>query len=278
MNVLIGVEELAALLRSASPATLLDVRWRLAGPPGIDDYLAGHLPGAVYCDLDRDLADPPGHGGRHPLPDPQRFDQTMRRLGVTADRDVVVYDDGDAVPAARAWWCLRYFGHPRVRVLDGGYAAWVEAGQPISTGPVDASPGDFVARPGGMPVLDADDAAALAHAGVLLDVRTGERYRAEAEPIDPVAGHIPGALSAPAAVNLTAAGRFRPAAELQARYAELGVGPGTAVGAYCGSGVTAAQTVLALSIAGRPASLYPGSWSNWITDPGRPVATGPDPG
>lgn len=277
MNVLIEVEELAALLWSA-PATLLDVRWRLAGPPGIDDYLAGHLPGAVYCDLDRDLADPPGDGGRHPLPDPQRFEQAMRRLGVTADRDVVVYDDGDAVPAARAWWCLRYFGHPRTRVLDGGYTAWVEAGQPISTGPVDASPGDLVARPGGMPVLDADDAAALAHAGVLLDVRTGERYRAEAEPIDPVAGHIPGALSAPAAGNLTAAGRFRPAAELQARYAELGVGPGTAVGAYCGSGVTAAQTVLALSIAGRPASLYPGSWSNWITDPGRPVATGPDPG
>ena len=275
---LVDADELAELLAQPSPPLVLDVRWRLTGPPGLPDYLAGHVPGAVFCDLERALTAPPGDGGRHPLPDPLRFEREMRALGLRADRDVVVYDDGDALPAARAWWCLRYFGHHRVRVLDGGYAAWVAAGHPVGTDPVEVEPGDFVAEPDGMPVVDAAGAAELARSGVLLDVRTGERYRAEAEPIDPVAGHIPGAVNAPAAGSLTATGRFRPGAELWTRYQGLGIGPDVEVGAYCGSGITAAQTVLGLSIAGVPAALYPGSWSNWITDPSRPIATGPEPG
>ncbi len=284
---LIQVEELAAALdgepapdvRDNEPGpTVLDVRWRLAGPPGIADYRAGHLPGAVYCDLDRDLAAPAGAGGRHPLPDPERFQTAMRRLGVRNDRPVVVYDGGDAMGAARGWWCLRYFGHPGVRVLDGGYPAWQAAGLACPTEPVTAEPGDFLAMPGGLPVLDADLAAGVARTALLLDVRAAERYRAETEPIDPVAGHIPGAVNAPIAGNLAPAGSFRPAAELRARYGALGARPDVPTGAYCGSGVAAAQTVLALTLAGLPATLYPGSWSNWITDPQRPVAIGPDPG
>ena len=277
-DALVDAGDLAELLGRPSSPLGLDVRWRLTGPPGLDDYLAGHIPGAVFCDLEHVLAAPPGKGGRHPLPTSQRFEREMRALGLRADRDVVVYDDGDALPAARAWWCLRYFGHDRARVLDGGYAAWAEAGYPVDTGPVQIEPGDFVAFPGGLAVIDAAGAGELARTGVLLDVRAAERYRAEAEPIDPIAGHIPGAVNAPAAGNLTGAGRFRPAAELRARYQELGVGPHAAVGAYCGSGITAAQTVLALSIAGVPAALYPGSWSNWITDSSRPIAIGPDAG
>lgn len=208
----------------------------------------------------------------------------MRRAGVQAGRDVVVYDDADATIAARAWWLLRYFGFGRdgtagrVRVLDGGLRAWQAAGQPVSTAEVTTAPGDFAARPGYLPVLDADDAAAVARSGVLLDARAPARYRGEAEPVDPVAGHIPGALSAPTAENVTAGGLFRSVADLQARFAALGIGAVQQVGVYCGSGVTAAHEVLALDLAGIPAALYVGSWSGWITDPARPVATGPQPG
>lgn len=277
---LLGVVDLADLLRNGDGAQpmLLDVRWRLGGPAGVEDYLAGHLPGAVYCDLDRDLAAPPGAGGRHPLPDPAAFEYAMRRLGIGDDREVVVYDEADSTAAGRAWWCLRYFGHPRVRVLDGGYRAWVAAGLATATGPVEPRPGDFTARPGGLPLLDADTAAGLARIGILLDARANARYRAEVEPIDPVAGHIPGAVSAPTTENVNPDGSFRTAAELRARLAALGVDPGRPVGAYCGSGVTAAHEVLALEVAGVPAALYAGSWSHWITDPARPIATGPDPG
>ena len=206
---------------------------------------------------------------------------------------MVAYDDGDSIAAARAWWTLRYFGHDQVRVLDGGFSAWVAAGLPVTAGgpataggPVTAdgparpapAGGDFTAVPGGMPVLDADGAAELARSGVLLDVRAAERYRGETEPIDPVAGHIPGALSAPVTGSMTADGRFRSPAELADRFAALGAIAGRPAGAYCGSGVTAAHEVLALALAGVPAALYVGSWSGWLADPGRPVATGLDPG
>jgi thiosulfate/3-mercaptopyruvate sulfurtransferase len=273
---LITAAELASLL--AGPATapaLLDVRWRLGGPPGIDLYRAGHIPGAVFADLDRDLAAPPGPGGRHPMPATADFEAAMRRAGVSDGRPVVVYDAADATAAARAWWLLRYFGHPAVAVLDGGYRAWTAAGHPVETGPpAPGPPGDFTARPGHMPLLDADGAAALARTGLLLDARAGERYRGETEPVDPVAGHIPGAVSAPTADNVNPDGTFRPVGDLAARFAALGA----AVGVYCGSGVTAAHEVLALSLAGVPAALYVGSWSNWITDPSRPIATGSAPG
>ena len=276
---LITPGELAALLAGGGRPALLDVRWRLGGPPGRELYLAGHLPGAVFTDLDRDLAAPPGAGGRHPVPAAADFQAAMRRAGVSDGELVVVYDDADSTAAARAWWLLRYFGHPLVRVLDGGFRAWAAAGRPVasgdSPGAAAAEPGDFTARPGRQELLDADGAAVLAATGVLLDARAAERYRGEAEPVDPVAGHIPGAVSAPTADNVRQDGTFRPAAELAGRFAALGVTAGRPVAAYCGSGVTAAHEVLALTLAGIPAALYAGSWSEWITDPARPVATGP---
>jgi len=288
---LISTGELAAELAQDPPPVLLDVRWRLAGPPGIDSYRQGHLPGAVFADLDRDLAGPPGPAGRHPLPDPGAFQTAMRAAGVSRDRPVVVYDDGDAMSAARGWWTLRYFGHPDVRVLDGGYRAWTGGGLPVSTDEPGPAPGDFTAEPGQMPVLDAAGAQAMARTGLLLDARAGERYRGETEPVDPVAGHIPGAVSAPTAGNVNPDGTFKDPAELAARFAAAlspgGRPPGDPphggatrppvpprVGAYCGSGVTAAHEVLALALAGIPAALYVGSWSNWVADPTRPVATG----
>jgi thiosulfate/3-mercaptopyruvate sulfurtransferase len=293
-DVLVGPASLARELEGDSPPVLLDVRWRLGGPPGIDSYQDGHLPGAVYVDLDRDLAGPPGAGGRHPLPAAADFQAAMRRAGVRADSAVVAYDDGDSTVAARAWWTLRYFGHEQVRVLDGGFRAWVAAGLPVTkeppyardspgaerplarTGPSAGIPG-FTASPGHMPVLDAAGAADLARSGILLDARAGERYRGETEPVDPVAGHIPGAVSAPTAQNVSEDGRFASPERLRERFAALGVRAGERVGAYCGSGVTAAHEVLALRLAGIPAALYVGSWSAWITDPHRPVATGPQP-
>jgi thiosulfate/3-mercaptopyruvate sulfurtransferase len=275
---------LAAAMAGGPAPVLLDVRWRLGGPPGLDRYREGHLPGAQFADLDRDLAGPPGTGGRHPLPDAGTFQAAMRRAGISDDRPVVAYDENDSTAAARAWWLLRYFGHQQVQVLDGGYQAWLAADLPIETGPAAApGAGTFTARPGHLPLLDAESAARMAREGVLLDARAAERYWGETEPVDPVAGHIPAAVSAPTTGNLDPAGRFLDAAALRDRFTRLGAGaaaPGTPDGAvttgvYCGSGVTAAHEVLAMTIAGIPAALYVGSWSDWITDPARPVATGP---
>ncbi|GAA0364377.1 sulfurtransferase [Microbispora corallina] len=270
MSPLITPEELAAL----GDVTILDVRWRLGGPPGIESYREAHIPGAVFCDLAADLAAEPGPEGRHPLPAPGDFQAAMRRLGVSAGRPVVVYDDADSTAAARAWWTLRYYGHPGVRVLDGGLRAWTQAGMPVTKETPPAAPGDFTAVAGGMPVLDAGRAAEIASGGVLLDARAAERYRGEVEPIDPVAGHIPGAVSAPTGQNVEPGGRFHKREFLRERFNTLGVVEGVPVGAYCGSGVTAAHEVLALEVAGLPAALYVGSWSNWVADPSRPVATG----
>ncbi|WP_043614486.1 sulfurtransferase [Nonomuraea candida] len=262
-------------LAALGGATVLDVRWRLGGPPGIESYREGHIEGAVFCDLDADLAAPPGRGGRHPLPDAAAFQRAMRRLGVFEGRPVVVYDDAGATAAARAWWTLRYFGHQDVRVLDGGLPAWIAAGMPTTKETPQPVEGDFTARPGGMPALTAEEAAALAQrGGVLLDARAGERYRGEVEPIDPVAGHIPGAVSAPTTENLGPDGRFLDPEALRARFSGLGVREEAGAGAYCGSGVTAAHEVLAMEVAGLPAALYVGSWSDWVSDPARPVATG----
>ena len=283
-GLLVTPAALATELTAADPPTLLDVRWRLGGPPGLADWQAGHLPGAVFVDLDRDLSGPPGPAGRHPLPGAADFQAAMRRAGVRDGHPVVVYDDGGTLAAARAWWLLTYFGHTAVRVLDGGFRAWRAAGHPLPAAPgagvagSAGAPGDFTADPGHLPTLDAAEAATLARSGHLLDVRAGERYRGETVPVDPVGGHIPGAVSAPFTGNLNDDGTFRDPAALRERYASLDVAPGGAVGAYCGSGVTAAQEVLTLALAGIPAALYPGSWSNWVADPARPVATGADPG
>ena len=234
---------------------MLDVRWTLACGPQPEAYAAGHVPGAHFVDLDRDLAGPAGEGGRHPLPDPGAFEAAMRDRGVSASRPVVVYDDAGAAPAARAWWLLRWCGHHDVRVLDGGWSAWLAAGLEVSTEAPARGCGDFVARPGAMPTVDAAGAARVARAGLLLDARAPERFRGEREPVDPVAGHIPGAVNAPPGTRTE-------------------VPPGTEVAAYCGSGVTAALTVLELEARGIRAALDPGSWSEWIRDPARPVATG----
>lgn len=280
MQVLIDPASLAA--RPARPRTVvLDVRWTLAEPDGRDAYRSGHIPGAVYVDLDRDLADHSAAGeGRHPLPTEAAFTAAMRRWGLREGDAVVVADDAGGMSAARAWWLLRHAGWPDVRLLDGGLAAWLAAGLPLETGDVVPEPGDAVARFGAMPVVDLDEADALAsaEAGVLLDARAAERYRGEVEPIDPRAGHIPGAVSAPTAGNLDDAGRFLPPDALRARFDALGADGRRPVAVYCGSGVNAAHEIAALAVAGVEAALYPGSFSQWSNRPERPVTTGAEPG
>lgn len=231
------------------------MRWSLGDGPQPEAYAAGHIPGARFVDLDADLAGTPGPGGRHPLPDPDAFGATMRRCGVSSDSEVVAYDGGMGAAAARLWWLLRWCGHERCAVLQGGWRAWIAAGLPIDTTTPPAADGDFEARPGSMPVVDAAGAARVAERGLLLDVRSPERFRGESEPIDPVAGHIPGAVNAPP-------GHLPEVPE------------GTEVAAYCGSGITASLKVLELELRGVRAALYPGSWSEWIQDSSRPVATG----
>jgi thiosulfate/3-mercaptopyruvate sulfurtransferase len=273
---LVTAGQLAAELAGPGAPTVLDCRWTLADGADRDGYGKGHLPGAVFVDLDRDLAAPPGAGGRHPLPALEVFQAAMRRAGVRDDRPVVAYDQGEPGGAARAWWLLGWFGHPDARVLDGGLGAWVAAGLPLTAEAADPAPGDFTARPGGRPLLDAAGAARLAAAGVLLDARAPARYQGLEEPVDPVGGHIPGARNAPMAEFLTDGGLVPPAS-LRRLLDRHGAHPGTPVGAYCGSGVVAAHLVLACEVAGIPASLYAGSWSDWVADPSRPVATGPAP-
>ena len=270
MSPLVSAAELDDLLGTV---TILDVRYRMGGPGGVGLYVEGHVPFAQYVDLDTALAAPPGAGGRHPLPDPDLFAAAMRRAGVSADRPVVVYDDWGGRAAARCWWLLRHHGHPDVRVLDGGWSAWVAAGGAVEDGMRLPAAGDFQPGPGVMPVLTAAEVPAFVEHGVLVDARAPERFRGEIEPIDPVAGHIPGAVNVPTGVNVRADGTFRSPEELRALYAAEGITADAEVGVYCGSGVTAVHNILALSSAGVDAALYPGSWSEWITDPSRPIAT-----
>ena len=274
---LVGAGQLAAELAGPGAPVVLDCRWRLAGGADREAYDQGHLPGAVFVDLDRDLSGPPGSGGRHPLPDPEAFQAAMGRAGVRHDLPVVAYDQGEPGGAARAWWLLGYFGHPSPAVLDGGFPAWVAAGLPVTSDPPDPEPGDFTAHPGHRLLLDAAGAATVAVAGVLLDARASARYAGREEPVDPVAGHIPGALNAPAPALSTSSGMAPPEA-LRRQFESLGVRDGVPTAAYCGSGVVAAHLVLALESAGYPAALYAGSWSEWVTDPSRPIAVGDDPG
>jgi thiosulfate/3-mercaptopyruvate sulfurtransferase len=276
-GVLISAAELRPRV-AAGDVVLLDVRWALGDPAGHQHYLDGHLPGAVFVDLDSELASPASaQDGRHPLPRIADLQSAARRWGVTADSTVVAYDNGGAMSAARAWWLLRWGGLRDVRLLDGGLAAWIAGGGELATDEVVPAAGDVELVAGRLPVLDADAAAAQAVAGVLLDARAEQRYRGEEEPIDPRAGHIPGAISAPTGENLAPDGRFKSAGELRARFAALGATEGSPVGSYCGSGVTAAHQAAALAIAGFDAAVYIGSWSQWSNDPARPVATGSAP-
>ncbi|GAA3910440.1 sulfurtransferase [Microbacterium invictum] len=274
-DLLITPTELDALLRSAAPPRVLDVRWRLDAPDGSEQYREGHIPSAVYVSLDHDLA---AHGdprdGRHPLPDPGDLQAAARRWGVNDGDSVVVYDDWQSFAAARTWWALMDAGVADVRVLDGGLGAWRAAGLPLETGDEEVALGTVTLESGHLPRLDIDAAAALPARGLLLDVRAGERYRGESEPMDPRAGHIPGAVNAPAVDNMDDSGRFLDPETLRARFAQIGATPGTAVGVYCGSGVSAAHAAIALRLAGVDAALYAGSWSQWSNHPDRPVATG----
>lgn len=278
---LISVTELAAALEAEHPPLVLDVRWALGGPPGRQEHEAGHVPGAVYVDLDTELAAPAGDGlGRHPLPEPAALQAAARSWGLRAGRAVVAYDAVGNLSAARVWWLLRWAGHDDVRLLDGGIAAWRDAGLPVETGSRRPEPGDVELSAGRLATLEVEDVEKfVTDGGLLLDARSGERYRGDVASIDPKPGHVPGAVSAPTVDNLTDTGRFRDRAELVRRFAELGVGDGRPVGVYCGSGVTATHQIAALALAGvEDVVLYPGSWSQWATLPDRPVATGPEPG
>lgn len=287
-NPLISASELSDLLPgrvgSAAPPVLLDIRWTLAGSDHAG-YLDAHLPGARFVDLDRELAGPPGEGGRHPLPDPADLQEVWRAAGIDTATVVVVYDGGIGMAAARAWWLLRWSGISQVQVLDGGLPAWTDgAGRPTVAGSeLPIEPGSVIVRPGSMPVVDVDEAAELAAsaAGLLVDARAAARYRGEVEPIDPVPGHIPGSVNLPIAELLTADGAFRDPEELSRAFGALGLGAagqgadGSSVraAASCGSGVTACQLILAGRIAGVELALYPGSYSQWCAA-ARPVAVG----
>lgn len=279
MNPLMNVATLASRRNDGLRTVLLDVRWALGDPHGHSHYLQSHLPGAVFVDLATELAAPATpERGRHPLPAPAAFERAARGWGINDGDVVVAYDDSGNLAAARVWWMLRSAGMGGVYLLDGGLAAWREAGLPLEEGAVRPVPGNVTLGTGKMPVLDAGAAAGWADSGILLDARAGERYRGEVEPVDPRPGHIPGAVSAPTSENLAGDGHFLPPEELRHRFESLGVTGETPVGVYCGSGVTAAHQVAALELAGFRAALYPGSYSEWSNRPDLPVATGAAPG
>ena len=253
---------------------LLDVRW--SGPGSADgraEFEKGHIPGARYVDLGDVLAEPAGDtGGRHPLPHRERFERGMRAAGVRRNHRIVVYDDWNSISAARLWWLLRHHGHDDVLVLDGGWQAWDGNRAPGSGRDVEV--GDFVAQVGRLRVLDAEQAAEHSKTGVLLDGRPASRYRGEDEPIDPVAGHIPGARSLPAHDLIGEDGKLLPPEELRAKFHDVGVVEPGSGASYCGSGVQACFLALAAAVAGidEDFGVYAGSWSDWVSDPARPVA------
>lgn len=255
-----------------------DCRFELGKPEaGLAAWRAGHVPGAVHVDLERDLSAPVTPAtGRHPLPSPSEFAATLTRLGIGNDTRVACYDSGSGAFAARLWWMLRWLGHDAVTVLDGGFAAWTAEGRPVSTqAPPPRRAAPFVPRPRPAMVVDAAGVgAALARGETLVDVRGAERFAGAVEPLDAVAGHVPGAVNLPYLENLDVAGRFRDPAELAGVWrARTGAGPGRAPICMCGSGVTACQGLLALEAAGVAGGrLYAGSWSEWIRDASRPVA------
>ncbi|GLB84033.1 sulfurtransferase [Mycobacterium kiyosense] len=277
-QVLISPAELAGLIDAGEPVSILDVRWRLDTPDGRPAYLDGHLPGAVYVSLEDDLSDHTVSGrGRHPLPSGSSLQESLRRCGVCDGVPIVVYDDWNRAGSARAWWVLTAAGLTDVRILDGGLSAWRASDGQLESGPVAPPTGNVtVPQPnlyaGSQPTLTADEAGAARMP--LFDARAPERYRGEVEPVDAVGGHIPGAKNLPFGSLLTADGTLLGTAELHDLLSANGIEPDSPVGTYCGSGVTAAVVVAALAAAGQRAALFPGSWSEWSSDPARPVERG----
>jgi thiosulfate/3-mercaptopyruvate sulfurtransferase len=261
---------------------VVDVRWYLdPARRGRDEHAAGHIPGAVFLDISEDLSAPGGGrglpSGRHPWPGPEQLARVFGSAGIGAGSHVVAYDDQAGATAARLWFVLRAYGHDAVSVLDGGIVKWRAEGRPLETGAPAPRAARFVPRPRPELLATKAEMATADASRLVLDARAGERYRGEVEPIDPRAGHIPGARSAPFTGNLTGgeAPVFLPAAALRERYAALGCGDRRPI-VYCGSGVTACHDLLALHVAGLDGRLYPGSWSEWSSDPALPIATGDD--
>jgi thiosulfate/3-mercaptopyruvate sulfurtransferase len=279
-RVLITAGELAALIQAGDPVTILDVRWRLDEPDGRAAYLQGHLPGAVYVSLDDELTDHTVSGrGRHPLPSGRSLQAAARRWGIRRDVPVMVYDDWNRAGSARAWWVLTAAGLADVRILDGGLLAWRSAGLSLETAPVTPSPGNLTVPhddlyAGARPTLTAQQCGPGNVA--LLDTRAPERFRGDVEPVDPVAGHIPGAKNLPSGAVLTDDGTFVGIDALAQLVSDRGIDPDDPLGVYCGSGVTATITIAALAAMGREAALFPGSWSEWSSDPSRAVGRGPE--
>jgi thiosulfate/3-mercaptopyruvate sulfurtransferase len=279
-QVLITATELAAVIEAVDPVTVLDVRWRIDEPDGRPAYLRGHVPGAVYVSLEDELSDHAVAGrGRHPLPSGPNLEAAARRWGIRRDSLIVVYDDWNRAGSARAWWVLTAAGLTNVRILDGGLSAWQSAGHRLETGPVDPAPGDVTVPhddlyTGSRPTLTAEEAGA---GGVtLLDARAPERFRGDVEPLDPVAGHIPGAKNMPSTEVLASDGTFLGDYALAQLLSDRGVERDVRLGAYCGSGVTGSVAIAALAAMGREAALFPGSWSEWSSDPARAVSRGPE--
>jgi thiosulfate/3-mercaptopyruvate sulfurtransferase len=278
---LITVSELVAALSTEHRLVIVDVRWALGRADGYQQFELGHIPGARFADLDSQLASEPSAAeGRHPLPAISQFQAVVRTLGIRSESWVVVYDQAQSFSAARLWWLLQNAGFDNVSILDRGIDAWLAAGQPVETGEPSASrEGLYLSEVsltwGKLPTIAIDEVESFAHTGVLLDARAGERFRGEVEPVDPRAGHIVGAVSAPTSDNLQPDGRFSSPAVLRERFEALGITAGTSTAVYCGSGITASHEIFALHLAGFDAALYPGSWSQWSSDPNRTIETGP---
>lgn len=277
-RVLISAAELAGIIEGGGPVSVLDVRWRIDQPDGRAAYLEGHIPGAVYVSLDDELSDHSISGrGRHPLPSGRDVQAAAHRWGIRQDAPVVAYDDWNRAGSARAWWVLTAGGLDNVRILDGGLAAWRSAGHGLETGPVEPVTGNVTVPhddlyAGSRPTLTAERVAD--GTVTLLDARAPERYRGEVEPLDPAAGHIPGATNLPSVSVLAPDGTFLGDDAVAQLLSDRGIERHDAVAAYCGSGVTATVTIAALAAMGREAALYPGSWSEWSSDPSRPVEIG----